>query len=117
MNGCESQAQGRSLRSTTRTPNRSRATRVPDWCGWGGGPVLRWSGIESNPNKPFFGCLNYNMSTFFKIWCELFVWANRGKEMIGKEDPTMKTNIGKLNLAWRIGKLETEMRTQKLYMC
>ncbi|MED6113852.1 hypothetical protein PIB30_074713 [Stylosanthes scabra] len=115
MNGCGSQAPGSSLRSTTRTPNRSRANRMPDWCGCGCRPVLRWSGTESNPNKPFFGCPNYNNSG--KRWCGLFVWADLGgEEMIGREDPIIETDMGKLNLAWRIGKLETEMRTQKLYM-
>ncbi|MED6113465.1 hypothetical protein PIB30_071001 [Stylosanthes scabra] len=109
MNGCGSQAPGSSLRSTTRTPNRTRATRVLDWCGCGFRPVLRWSGTESNPNKPFFGCPNYNVSTFFKA-------DLGGEEMIGKEDQTMETDMGKLNLAGRIRKLETEMRTQKLYM-
>ncbi|MED6214680.1 hypothetical protein PIB30_105630, partial [Stylosanthes scabra] len=111
MNGCGSQALGSSMRSTTRTPTRSRATRVPEWCGCGCRPVLRWSGTESNPNKPFFGCPNYNTSG--KRWCGLFVWADvGGEEMFGEEASTMESDQEKLNLAWRMGKLEAELRTQ-----
>ncbi|MED6211152.1 hypothetical protein PIB30_070892 [Stylosanthes scabra] len=71
MNGCGSQLPRSSMRSTTRTPIRSRATRVSEWGGCGCRPVLRWSGTESNPNKPFYGCPNYNTSG--KRWCRLFV--------------------------------------------
>ncbi|RYR76971.1 hypothetical protein Ahy_A01g001464 [Arachis hypogaea] len=62
----------------TRTQSRSRKFGVPEWCGCGCRPVLRWSGTDSNPNKPFFGCPNYNKSG--KRWCRLFVWADIGQD-------------------------------------
>ncbi|QHO08241.1 Zinc finger GRF-type protein [Arachis hypogaea] len=61
--------------------NRARSGKV-HWCGCGMRPVLRWSGIETNPERPFFGCPNYNTSR--NRWCGLFVWTN-GKE---EEDMT-----------------------------
>ncbi|MED6174415.1 hypothetical protein PIB30_068752 [Stylosanthes scabra] len=114
MNGCGSQqVPGSSMRSTTRTPSRSRATGVPEWCGCGCRPVLRWLGTKSNPNKPFFGCPNYNWKEV--VWVVL--WADvGGEEMFGKEDLTMDIDQGKLNLAWRMEKLEAELRTLKLYI-
>ncbi|QHO20094.1 Zinc finger GRF-type protein [Arachis hypogaea] len=61
-----STAGGSSVRSPsswnrTRTPTKSRRPGPPEWCGCGCRPVLRWSGTESNPNKPFYGCPNYNV--------------------------------------------------------
>ncbi|MED6166648.1 hypothetical protein PIB30_111335, partial [Stylosanthes scabra] len=48
-----------------------------------------------------------------KRWCGLFVWADvGGEEMFGEEASTMESDQGKLNLAWRMGKLEAELRTQ-----
>ncbi|RYQ84254.1 hypothetical protein Ahy_B10g103367 [Arachis hypogaea] len=66
------------MRSNTRSSNRSRASGVSQWCGCGCRPILRWSTTEANPNKPFFGCPNYNVSG--KRWCGLFVWADIGEE-------------------------------------
>ncbi|RYR38600.1 hypothetical protein Ahy_A09g043670 [Arachis hypogaea] len=67
MFGGEGQVSGSSLRSTSngyraKTQNHSRATRVLEWCGCGCRPVLRWSGTNSNLNKPFFGCPNHNVN-------------------------------------------------------
>ncbi|RYR33451.1 hypothetical protein Ahy_A10g048036 [Arachis hypogaea] len=74
MVGRANEGDGSSIRSTTRMPSRSRASRVSDRCGCGKRPVLRWSGTDIHPDKPFFGCLNYNNSG--KRWCEFFRWAN-----------------------------------------
>ncbi|RYR15203.1 hypothetical protein Ahy_B04g071926 [Arachis hypogaea] len=93
----------------------SRASSVPEWCGCGCRPVLRWSTTEANPNKSFFGCPNYNVSR--KRWCGLFVRADIGEEDIGgKMTSTEDVDELRVNLAWRIGKLKAEVRTQKLYM-
>ncbi|RYR61074.1 hypothetical protein Ahy_A04g018182 [Arachis hypogaea] len=51
-----------SMWSNTRSSSQSRASGVPQWCGCGCYPVLRWSTTEANPNKPFFGCPNYNIN-------------------------------------------------------
>ena len=53
----------------TRTQSRSRRSGVPEWCGCGCQRVLRWSGTDSNPNKPFFGCPNYNVSYQYYLCC------------------------------------------------
>ncbi|RYR36415.1 hypothetical protein Ahy_A09g041372 [Arachis hypogaea] len=95
MFGGEGQASGSSIRSTSngyraKTQNRSKVTRVPEWCGCGCRPVLRWSGTYSNPNKPFFGCPNYN--TIGKRWCDLFVWADVGQEAVPAKSESLNYN-------------------------
>ncbi|RYR22473.1 hypothetical protein Ahy_B03g067768 [Arachis hypogaea] len=100
MIGCPSQGQGSSTRSTTRTRSRTRPSRVPDRCGCGCRPMLRWSGTNTNPDKPFFDCPNYNVK--------------EEEEHEGRVDATVVDNEQvRVNLAWRIGKLEAEVRTQK----
>ncbi|MED6201465.1 hypothetical protein PIB30_095347, partial [Stylosanthes scabra] len=42
-------------------------------------PILRWSGMKLNPERPFYGCPNYN--TTGKRWCRLFVWADGDEEV------------------------------------
>ncbi|RYQ87732.1 hypothetical protein Ahy_B09g095268 [Arachis hypogaea] len=42
--------------------SRTRPSRVPERCGCGCRPVLRWSKTNTNPDKPFFCCPNYNSS-------------------------------------------------------
>ncbi|QHO35586.1 Zinc finger GRF-type protein [Arachis hypogaea] len=37
-----------------------RGGKVPHWCGCGLRPILRWFGTDSNPERPFCGCSNYN---------------------------------------------------------
>ncbi|XP_020990277.1 uncharacterized protein LOC110277497 [Arachis duranensis] len=115
MIGCASQGQGSCTRSTTRTRSRNRPSRVPERCGCGCRPVLRWSGTTTNPDKPFFGCPNYN--TRDKTWCGFFLWADdveEEEEHEGRVDATAVDNEQvRVNLAWRIGKLEADMRTQK----
>ncbi|QHN95979.1 Zinc finger GRF-type protein [Arachis hypogaea] len=84
---------------------RSRRSVVPEWCGCGCRPVLRWSGKESHPNKPFFGCSNYNTSE--KNWCVLFVWADSVQdEVLLKSDEEDEHGGMKMNIAWKVGKLE-----------
>ncbi|RYR28061.1 hypothetical protein Ahy_B01g052161 [Arachis hypogaea] len=95
MFGGEGQASGSSIRSTSngyraKTQNRSRATRVPEWCGCGCRSVLWWSGTHSHPNKPFFGCPNYN--TIGKRWCGLFVWAYVGQEAVPAKSESLNYN-------------------------
>ncbi|RYQ95441.1 hypothetical protein Ahy_B08g090729 [Arachis hypogaea] len=117
MFGGEGEANGSSIRSTSngyraKTENRSRATRVPEWCGCGCRPVLRWSGTHSNPNKPFFGCPNYN--TIGKRWCGLFVWADVGQEAVPAKSESLNYNEEqKMTEGWRLEKLESDVRSQK----
>ncbi|XP_052117783.1 uncharacterized protein LOC127747678 [Arachis duranensis] len=98
----------------TRSRSRTRPSRVPERCGCGCRPVLRWSGTNTNPDKSFFGCPNYD--TRGKIWCGFFLWADdvEEEEHEGRVDATVVDNEQvRVNLAWRIGKLEAEVRTQK----
>ncbi|MED6121899.1 hypothetical protein PIB30_034530 [Stylosanthes scabra] len=74
--GCTSRS--RSQSSWARTSSRGRRSKVPQWCGYGLRPVLKWSGTELNPNKPFYGCRKYN--TCGQTWCGFFVWADDGEE-------------------------------------
>nr|XP_025648204.1 uncharacterized protein LOC112743213 [Arachis hypogaea] len=112
---CASQGQGSSTRSTTRTRSRTRPLRVPEWCGCGCRPVLRWSGTTTNPDKPFFDCPNYN--TRGKTWCGFFLWADDVEEEEEHERRVDATAVDneqvRVNLARRIGKLEAKVRTQK----
>ncbi|RYR11251.1 hypothetical protein Ahy_B05g079717 [Arachis hypogaea] len=105
-----------SMRSNKRiSRGTSRASSVLERCGCGCRPIFRWSTTEANPNKPFFGCPNYNISE--KRGCGLFVWTNIGEEDIsGRVTATEDVDELRVNLAWRIGKLEAEVRTHKLYM-
>nr|XP_025608107.1 uncharacterized protein LOC112701580 [Arachis hypogaea] len=90
-----------------RTWSRTRSSRVPERCGCGCWPVIRWSGTTTNPDKPFFGCPNYN----------IFFWADNVEEEEEHEGRVYATTVDneqvRFNLAWRIGKLEAEVRTQK----
>ncbi|QHN81262.1 Zinc finger GRF-type protein [Arachis hypogaea] len=104
-----------SMRSNTRSFSRSRASGVPQWCGCECRPVLRWSTTEANPNKSFFRCPNYNING--KRWCGLFVWTDIGEEDLrGKVISTVDGDQVRVDLAWRIGKIEAEVRTQKMYI-
>ncbi|MED6181250.1 hypothetical protein PIB30_017640 [Stylosanthes scabra] len=47
--------------SFANSQDRARSRKVPHWCGCGKRPVLRWSGTEANPERPLFGCPNYNV--------------------------------------------------------
>ncbi|RYR26706.1 hypothetical protein Ahy_B02g061007 [Arachis hypogaea] len=83
-----------SIRSTTRTPSRNRASRVPERCGCEKRPVLRWSRTDTHPNKPFFGCPNYNVN-------------------VVKDVAAYNNEEVSVSLALRIGNLEVELRTQE----
>ncbi|QHO20928.1 Zinc finger GRF-type protein [Arachis hypogaea] len=37
-----------------------RCGNVLHWCGCGLRSILRWSGTDSNPERPFYRCPNYN---------------------------------------------------------
>ncbi|MED6146434.1 hypothetical protein PIB30_034455 [Stylosanthes scabra] len=76
--GCSSKS--RSHSSWARSPNCDGGRKVPQWCGCGLRPVLRWSTTKMNPDRSFHGCPNYNASG--QRWCGLFVWAD-GKDNEG----------------------------------
>ncbi|MED6116549.1 hypothetical protein PIB30_101300 [Stylosanthes scabra] len=109
MLGSNNSCNRRSNGSFARSPNRSRPRKVPHWCGCGMRPILRWSGMDANPERPFFGCPNYN--TAGNRWCGLFVWADCEEEngMIGKFDNQNGTDLWKRNLGWRIDNVEDEI--------
>ncbi|RYR44078.1 hypothetical protein Ahy_A08g040453 [Arachis hypogaea] len=113
MIGCASQGQGSSTRSTTRTWSRTRPSWVLERCGYSCRPELRWSETNTNPDKLFSGCPDYNGKT----WCEFFLWADDVEEEEEHERRVDATTIDneqvKVNLAWRIEKLEAKVRTQK----
>ncbi|MED6136095.1 hypothetical protein PIB30_052778 [Stylosanthes scabra] len=120
MQGNNSQGSGCSSRSKShsswvRTSSRGRASKVPQWCGCGLRPMLRWSGTDQNPDRPFYGCPNYNTSG--QRWCGLFSWAD------GEEDDSMasraqcdtKLDQVKMNLGFRVSKMEAEIRVLKCW--
>ncbi|RYR61786.1 hypothetical protein Ahy_A04g018996 [Arachis hypogaea] len=95
MIGCASQGQGSSTRSTTRRRSQTRSSRVLERCGCDCRPVLRWSGINTNPDNPFFGYPNYNVSFWDKTWCRFFLWADdveEEEEHEGRVDATAIDN-------------------------
>ena len=51
------------------------------------------------------------------MWCGLFVWADIGEEDLrGRVMSTVDGDQVRVELAWRIGKIEAEIRTQKMYI-
>ncbi|RYR02714.1 hypothetical protein Ahy_B06g081515 [Arachis hypogaea] len=56
----------RSFGSIMRRMNRNRNLHSPEWCGCGSRLVLRWSGIDSNRERPFISCPNYNVNKILK---------------------------------------------------
>ncbi|RYR02936.1 hypothetical protein Ahy_B06g081764 [Arachis hypogaea] len=93
-----------------RSQSWNKSVKVSEWCGCSSRPVLRWSETESNSNKPFFGCPYYN--TRGKTWCGMFVWANiEQDEGVGITDSDRVNGEMKMNLAWRVGSLEDDVRS------
>ncbi|RYR28538.1 hypothetical protein Ahy_B01g052683 [Arachis hypogaea] len=113
MVGRADEGEGSSMRSTTRRPSQSKGTQVPEWCGCGKRPMLRWSRTEIHPNKSFFGCPNYNSSG--RRWCGFFRWTDIVEDDKGNLEDTVAYNNEEVSvgLALRIGNLEAELRTQK----
>ncbi|RYR79405.1 hypothetical protein Ahy_A01g004219 [Arachis hypogaea] len=107
----------RSFESIMRRMNRNREARLPEWCACGSRPVLRWSGTDSNPGRPFLGCLNYN--TVGKKWRGLFLWVDKvlEEDVIACDDRTRHSvddEDWKMKIAWKFGKLEAEIRVLKM---
>ncbi|RYR12789.1 hypothetical protein Ahy_B04g070146 isoform C [Arachis hypogaea] len=98
--GAGSSNRSSSTENWRRSTTRSRQGRVPDWCGCGCRPVLRWSGTETHPNKPFFSCPNYNADCVQEELPE--------RAVSGDDDGDRK-----MNFAWRIGKMEANIRNLK----
>ncbi|MED6209820.1 hypothetical protein PIB30_058337 [Stylosanthes scabra] len=90
--GCSSWS--RSQGSWMKTPSRDRVTKVPQWCGCGLRPVLRWSGTELNPDRPFYD-------------------GEEDDNMAGRHQFEAKIDQGKKNLGFRVSKLEDEIRILK----
>ncbi|MED6220313.1 hypothetical protein PIB30_043671 [Stylosanthes scabra] len=113
MLGSNSSCSRRSHGSFARSPNRSRSGNVPQWYGCGMRPVLRWSGTDANPDRPFFGCPNYN--TAGNTWCGMFVWADYEEvdSLTGKKDTQNGTDFWKNNWGRRIANAEDEIRKLK----
>ncbi|RYR54350.1 hypothetical protein Ahy_A06g029604 [Arachis hypogaea] len=77
--GSSSQGSGNSSRARShggwvKNAHRDRGGK----CGCGLRPIFRWSGTDSNPERPFYGCSNYN--TIGKRWCDFFKWADVEEE-------------------------------------
>ncbi|RYR15159.1 hypothetical protein Ahy_B04g071886 [Arachis hypogaea] len=105
MGGGDSTAGGSSVHSPsswnrTRTQTKNRRLVPPEWCGCGCRPVLRWSGTDLNPNKPFYGCPNYNMDK----WKEM-VWTFCVTDYVSEEQVEKSELCGdevKMNFDWRL---------------
>ncbi|MED6209420.1 hypothetical protein PIB30_054529 [Stylosanthes scabra] len=108
---CQSRSQG----SWVKTPTRGRGTKVPQWCGCGFRPVLRWCGTELNPDSPFYGCENYNTSGQRR--CGLFVWEDVEEDEViaGRTQCDTRVDQVKMNLGSRVSKLEAEIRVLKCW--
>ncbi|RYR50074.1 hypothetical protein Ahy_A07g036630 [Arachis hypogaea] len=109
-NAAESSNNPRSFGSIMRRMNRNREARLPEWCACGSRPVLRWSGTDSNPGRPFLGCPNYN--------CGLFLWVDKVLEDAMPCDDRTRHSVDdeewKMKMAWKFGKLEAEIRVLKI---
>ncbi|QHO42970.1 Zinc finger GRF-type protein [Arachis hypogaea] len=100
--------------SLGRNLNRVRTGKVPHWYGCGMRPILRWSGTETNPERPFFGCPNYNTSE--NRWCELFVWTNDEEEdMTERHENENSIEYWKMNVGQKISAIEAEIRILKIW--
>ncbi|QHO25016.1 Zinc finger GRF-type protein [Arachis hypogaea] len=72
MLGSSSQDSGSSSRarshgSWVKNAHRDRGDRgekISHWCGCGLHPILRWFGTDSNSERPFYGCSNYNLMDY-----------------------------------------------------
>ncbi|RYR73191.1 hypothetical protein Ahy_A02g007531 [Arachis hypogaea] len=107
----------RSFGSIMRRMNRNREARLPEWCACGSRPVLHWSGTDSNPERLFLDCPNYN--TVGKKWCGLFLWVDKvlKDDVIACDDRTRHSvddEDWKMKNAWKFGKLEAEIRVLKM---
>ncbi|MED6139661.1 hypothetical protein PIB30_085958 [Stylosanthes scabra] len=78
--------------------------------------ILQWSGTELNPDRPFYGCPNYNTSG--QRWCDLFVWADGEEDegMAGKTQCETKVDQVKINLGCRVSKPEDDIRVLKCWI-
>ncbi|QHN87129.1 Zinc finger GRF-type protein [Arachis hypogaea] len=88
-------------RNWKRNNVRSRHSAVPEWCGCGCRPVLRWSGTKTHLNKPFFGCPNYNADSVHD-------------EVPVKSDEEDEHGGMKMNIAWKVDKLEADVKNVKV---
>ncbi|QHO00306.1 Zinc finger GRF-type protein [Arachis hypogaea] len=96
----------RSFGSIMRRMNRNREARLPEWCACESRPVMRWSGTDSNPGRPFLGFPNYN--TVGKKWCRLFLWVDKvlEEDVIACDDRTRHSvddEEWKMKIAWKFG--------------
>ncbi|QHO02181.1 Zinc finger GRF-type protein [Arachis hypogaea] len=97
MLGSSSQGSGNSSRTrshsgwvkNTHRDRGDRGGKVPHWCSCGLRPILWWTGTNSNPERPFYGCSNYN--TTGKRWCDFFNWADVEKEeaIVGRNESSV----------------------------
>ncbi|RYR20442.1 hypothetical protein Ahy_B03g065561 [Arachis hypogaea] len=102
------------IENWTRNNVRSKRGPVSEWCGSGCRLVLRWLETKMHPNKPFVRYLNYNLSTNGKNWCDLFVWTDSVQDEVQvKADEKNEKGEMKMNIAWRMGKLEVEVKKCK----
>ncbi|MED6219169.1 hypothetical protein PIB30_033377 [Stylosanthes scabra] len=113
--GCSSRSRSRSQGSWAGTPSRGSVAKVPEWCLCGLRLVLRWSGTELNPGRPFYGCPKYNTSG--KRWCGFFEWADGEEDeaMAGRSQCEAKPDQVKLNFGSRVSQLESEIRFLKCW--
>ncbi|MED6215871.1 hypothetical protein PIB30_002560 [Stylosanthes scabra] len=121
MHGNNSQGSGcssrpRSQASWARASSCGRASKVPQWCGCGLRLVLKWSGTELNPDRPFYGRPKYNTSR--QRWCGFFVWADdeEDEDTEGRAHCETKVDPLKINLGCRVSKLEDELRVLKCWV-
>ncbi|RYQ95215.1 hypothetical protein Ahy_B08g090276 [Arachis hypogaea] len=93
--GSGSSSRARSHGSWVKNAHRDKSEKVLHWCGCRLRPIFRWFGTDSNPERPFYGCSNYN--TVDKRWCGFFKWVDVEEEeaIVGRNkiSPGVGTNF------------------------
>ncbi|RYR50102.1 hypothetical protein Ahy_A07g036676 [Arachis hypogaea] len=102
--GSRSSSRSRSHGTWVRTTNRFRAGKLPQWCGCGMHPVLRWSDTYANPERHFFGYPNYNAD-------------EEDEAIVERVDSARDVDHWKMNLSWTIRDLEADVRVLKIWNC
>ncbi|RYR31368.1 hypothetical protein Ahy_B01g056184 isoform A [Arachis hypogaea] len=103
----------RSYGGWVKNTHGDRGGKVPHWCGCGLRPILWWSGTDSNPERPFYGCSNYNVS--WLNYCKLITTDVEEEEaIVGRNESSVSEDHWKISLGWKISAVEAEIRILKM---
>ncbi|RYR08178.1 hypothetical protein Ahy_B05g075747 [Arachis hypogaea] len=102
-NAAKSSNNPRLFGSIMRRMNRNKDLRLPEWCGCGSRPVQRQILIQGDRSW-----------TVGKRWCGLFLWVDKllEEDVIicdGRASPSIDNEEWKMKIAWKLGRLESEV--------